>query len=95
MYCIFYGFFGQADFGVFIFSSHSFGVCFQFAVSTYHQGVFRMRNEWMVDHSNRVIVYYNGTHGGTRNTIEYAEKKMIEVVMLQEQAEESTEKADP
>ena len=46
-------------------------------------------------HANRVIVYYNGTPGGTRNTIEYAEKKMIEVVMLQEQAEESTEKADP
>ena len=61
----------------------------------YHKGVFQMRNEWMVDHSNRVIAYYNGTPGGTRNTIEYAEKKMIEVVMLQEQAEESTEKADP
>ena len=51
--------------------------------------------EIKVGHSNRVIAYYNGTPGGTRNTIEYAEKKMIEVVMLQEQAEESTEKADP
>ena len=47
-----------------------------------------MRNEWMVDHSNRVIAYYNGTPGGTRNTIEYAGKKMIEVVMLQEKAED-------
>ena len=54
----------------------------------YHKGVFQMRNAWMVDHSNRVIAYYNGTPGGTRNTIEYAEKKMIEVVMLQEVAEE-------
>ena len=36
----------------------------------------------IMDHSNRVIAYYNGT----RNTIEYAEKKMIEVVMLQELA---------
>ena len=58
----------------------------------YHKGVFRMRNEWMVDHSGRVIAYYNGTPGGTRNTIQYAEKKMIEVVMLQEQAEEEHEK---
>lgn len=32
----------------------------------------------MVDRSNRVIAYYNGTAGGTRNTIEYAEKREIE-----------------
>ena len=30
------------------------------------------RNEWMVDHAARVIAVYNGTSGGTRNTIEYA-----------------------
>ena len=53
----------------------------------YHKGVFQQRNEYMVDRSNRLIAYYNGTPGGTRNTIEYAEKKMIEVVMLQEQPE--------
>ena len=44
----------------------------------YHNGVFQQRNVWMVDRSNRVIAYYNGTAGGTRNTIEYAEKKGIE-----------------
>ena len=53
----------------------------------YHKGVFQQRNEYMVDRSNRLIAYYNGTPGGTRNTIEYAEKKMIEVVILQEQPE--------
>ena len=53
----------------------------------YHKGVFQQRNEYMVDRSNRLIAYYNGTPGGTRNTIEYAEKKKIEVVMLQEQPE--------
>ena len=47
-----------------------------------------MRNEWMVDHSGRVIAYYNGTPGGTRNTIEYAKRKNIEVILLQEMAEE-------
>ncbi len=33
---------------------------------------FQVRNEWMVDHAARVIAVYNGTSGGTRNTIEYA-----------------------
>lgn len=46
----------------------------------YHNGVFQQRNEWMVDHSNRVIAFYNGAPGGTRNTIEYAEKKGVEVI---------------
>ena len=46
----------------------------------FHKGVFQQRNVWMVDHSNRVIAYYNGTAGGTRNTINYAMSKQIEVV---------------
>ncbi len=47
----------------------------------YHDGVFQQRNEWMVDHSNRVIAYYNGAAGGTKNTIDYAKNKGIEVVV--------------
>ena len=46
----------------------------------YHDGVFQQRNEWMVDHSNRVIAYYNGAAGGTKNTVDYAKGKGIEVV---------------
>ncbi len=46
----------------------------------YHKGVYQIRNEWMVDHSSRVIAYYNGEPGGTKNTIDYAEKKGIEVI---------------
>jgi len=46
----------------------------------YHNGVFQVRNEWMVDHSSRLIAYFNGAPGGTKNTIEYAGKKGIEVV---------------
>ena len=46
----------------------------------YHKGVFQQRNEWMVDHSNRVIAYFNGAPGGTKNTIDYAANKGIEVV---------------
>ncbi len=46
----------------------------------YHRGVFQMRNAWMVDHSSRVIAYYTGIPGGTRNTIKYAEKIGVEIV---------------
>ncbi len=49
----------------------------------YHDAVFRQRNEWMVNHSNRVIAYYNGSAGGTRNTIDYALENGIEVVSNQ------------
>ena len=47
----------------------------------YHRGVFQVRNEWMVDHSNRVIAVYNGAAGGTKNTIDYAEKHGITVIV--------------
>ncbi len=46
----------------------------------YHKGVFQERNEWMVNHSNRVIAYFNGAPGGTKNTIDYAMSKGIEVI---------------
>ena len=46
----------------------------------YYNGIFQIRNEYMVDHSNRVIAYYNGTAGGTKNTIDYAIRHGIEVV---------------
>lgn len=46
----------------------------------YHRGVFQQRNVWMVDRSSRVIAFYNGTAGGTRNTIHYAEKHGVEVI---------------
>ena len=46
----------------------------------YHNGVFQQRCEWMVNHSSRLIAYFNGGPGTTRNTVEYAEKKKIEVV---------------
>lgn len=51
----------------------------------YHAGVFQQRNEWMVNHSNRLIGYYNGTPGGTKNTIDYARKKMIDIVVWQDE----------
>lgn len=45
----------------------------------YSAGCFQRRNEWMVDHSSRVIAVYNGQPGGTQNTIHYAQKEKINV----------------
>lgn len=47
----------------------------------YYDDVFRKRNEWMVDHSSRLIACYNGAAGGTRNMIAYAESRGIEIIV--------------
>lgn len=41
----------------------------------YSRACFQERNEWMVDHSSRVIAVFNGEKGGTKNTIDYARTK--------------------
>ena len=43
---------------------------------------FQQRNEWMVEHSARVIAVNNGEPGGTRNTIEYAKATLITTVVI-------------
>lgn len=45
----------------------------------YSKSCFQIRNEWMVDHSARVIAVFNGEKGGTANTIRYANRKGIDV----------------
>jgi len=40
----------------------------------YFRACFQVRNEWMVDRSNRVIAVFNGEKGGTLNTINYARR---------------------
>ena len=49
-------------------------ICPSFSMASY-----QVRNEWMVDHSARVIAIYNGASGGTAKTIQYAEKNGVEV----------------
>ena len=48
----------------------------------YSMASFQIRNEWMVGHSNRVIAVFNGESGGTKNTIDYAKDKNIEITQL-------------
>ena len=47
----------------------------------FHGDVFRNRNEWMVNHCSRLIAFYNGSAGGTWDTIEYAVRQNVEVVI--------------
>lgn len=48
----------------------------------YSRTCFQIRNEWMVDHSARVMAVFNNVPGGTFNTIEYATRKNIPVQFI-------------
>ena len=54
----------------------------KFVCPGYSRVCFQIRNEWMVDRSVRLIAVYNGTVGGTRNTIDYARKTNTAIVVL-------------
>ncbi|MDD6159536.1 MAG: SLOG family protein [Oscillospiraceae bacterium] len=44
----------------------------KFICKGYSHPAYQIRNEWMIDHSKRLIAVYNGESGGTRNTLVYA-----------------------
>ena len=48
----------------------------------YSSGCYQIRNEWMVDHSARVIAVWNGLPSGTKNTILYAKRKGVPVINI-------------
>lgn len=54
----------------------------KFVCEHYSRDCFQIRNIYMVDHSERVIAAYNGISGGTKNTIEYANSKGVEVINI-------------
>ena len=49
----------------------------------YGRTCFQKRNEWMVNHSSRVIVVFNGQPSGTKNTINYAVSQRVDVFQLE------------
>lgn len=51
----------------------------RFICPGYSRPCFQIRNEWMVDHSARVIAVFNGEKGGTKNTIDYAKRNGVEI----------------
>ena len=48
----------------------------------YSRGCFQIRNEWMVNHSARVIAVFNGRPSGTKNTIDYALRQGVPVIKI-------------
>lgn len=50
--------------------------------SHYSRSCYQIRNEWMVDHSARVIAVWNGRPSGTKNTIVYAKRKGVPVINI-------------
>ena len=55
-------------------ADHTVTIC-----EKYSLGCYQTRNEWMVDHSRRVIAVFNGEKSGTKNTVDYALRHGVEV----------------
>ena len=49
----------------------------------YFRGCYQVRNEWMVKNSSKVIAVYNGEKGGTKNTIKFAQKNNIPIILIE------------
>jgi len=47
----------------------------KFVCKGYSRPCFQIRNEWMVNHSKRLIAVFTGELGGTKNTVDYAKKQ--------------------
>ena len=54
----------------------------EYICPTYSPNCFQSRNEWMVNHAARMIAVYNGTGGGTRNTLKYAESQGLSIIKI-------------
>jgi uncharacterized phage-like protein YoqJ len=54
----------------------------RFICPRYCKECFQIRNEWLVNHSARVIAVFNGQPSGTKNTIDYALRQGVPVVQI-------------
>lgn len=52
-------------------------ICPNFSYASY-----QTRNEWMVNHSSLVIGVFNGERGGTKNTLDYAQRKGVPCIII-------------
>ncbi len=48
----------------------------------YFTGCMRKRNRYMIEKSTHLIALYNGTKGGTAQTIEFANKKNVAIIII-------------
>ena len=54
----------------------------KYVSSSYSDGVFEVRNHWMIDRSAKVIAVFNGKRSGTMLTIQYAQEKHVPIEYL-------------
>lgn len=55
----------------------------KYICSGYSSYSYQRRNEWMVDHSSRAIAVFNGEPSGTKNTIDYAHRRGVPVIVIE------------
>ena len=48
----------------------------------YVNGCYFKRNRYLVDNASTVVTYYNGKPGGTKYTVNYAEKKKRKIINI-------------
>lgn len=51
--------------------------------SNYYNDCMQKRNKYMVDNSNLIIAVFNGNSGGTKQTIDYAKSKNINIKIIE------------
>ena len=54
----------------------------RFICPEYRNDAYMLRNQWMVNHSGRLIAVYSGRSGGTENTIRYARQAGLTIKTL-------------
>ncbi len=55
----------------------------KYVCNGYSRSCFQIRNQWMVDHAARVIAVFTGVPSGTKNTIDYAIRSHVPVVLIE------------
>lgn len=48
----------------------------------YYKGCMHNRNKYMIDNSNLLIAIYNGSNGGTKQTIQYAKSNNLNISLI-------------
>ncbi len=54
---------------------------------TYFDGCMKIRNQYMVDHASVCIAYWNGSRGGTSQTVRMARSGGLEIINVFEELE--------
>lgn len=49
----------------------------------YSPDVYQARNQWLVNHSSRLIAVFNGEPSGTGNTIQYAQEQGVPIHIIE------------